>query len=161
MDQERQAVVHALSASLAGTSSKLEKQLLACLQSAKCQKTTAMCVGKKGPCDERVARSAARRSCRPLKQELLAAARANVCEPYVERLRPNLMAQHGGDEAAVRARMEGLVSDCAAAHIDRDPQYWACVNGALREDLVACALLNCRASAAACAAKQCFLESES
>ena len=158
MDPERQAVASALSSSLSGGDRTLHRQLVACLQSARCQKTTATCIGKKGPCDEVVARRSARRLCRPLRMELLEEARRGVCEPYVERMRPALMQQERGDAAAVQLRVDGLINDCAAARVDKDPRYWECFNAALREDLVGCALRSCRDAAAACAAKQCALQ---
>ena len=173
MDPERQAVATALSQTLSGGDASVESRLLLCLRT-RCQQTTARCLGRGGPCEQRAAKVAARRGCRPLRETLLAAARADICAPYVERMRPALTQQCGGDAAAVAERVETMTRDCCAANVEkrarrvrrrrsagdrgalrRDKRYTGCIFGRLRESLVTCATARCDAAAAACAAKQC------
>ena len=158
MDQERQAVAAGLSDALSAGDKGLYQSVLGCLQSAKCQKQTGVCIGRGGPCEQRLARREARGVCRPLKMELLASARVDVCRPYVERMRPALLEQYGGDVVGVEQRMAELTNDCAAANVDKDKRYNACFFDALRVSLVQCAREKCVDHAAACATKQCGLK---
>ena len=90
------------------TSSMVHTKLLACVR-GRCQQSITKCVGKSGPCDQRAAMRSARAECRPLREAVMAAARESVCMPYVDRMRPALLRQFGGDVALVDARAAELV----------------------------------------------------
>jgi hypothetical protein len=154
MDPERQVAVAALARFLSGTDGAVDSAVVQCLRT-KCQATTAKCLGRDGPCALRPQKMAARRTCRPLKQQLLAVAREDMCAPYVERMRPALMRQLYGDAAAVDARIEEMTRNCAATNVEKDKRYVRCIFGTLHESLAKCATLNCGTAAADCVSRQC------
>ena len=98
---------------------------------------------------------AARAECRPLREAVMAAARDGVCVPYVERMRPALLRQCGGDASLVETRVAELIAGCAAAEAKKDPRLGDCVAAAFRKGQGECAALNCREAVAACAARLC------
>ena len=136
------------------TSRQVHTKLLACVR-GRCQQSITKCVGKSGPCDQRAAMRSARAECRPLREAVMAAARESVCMPYVDRMRPALLRQFGGDVALVDARAAELVAGCAAAEAKKDPQLGDCVAAAFRKAQGECAARECREAVAACAARLC------
>ena len=97
----------------------------------------------------------ARAECRPLREVVMAAARESVCLPYVERMRPALLRQFGGDVALVDARAKELVAGCAAAEAKKDVRLGECIAARFRDAQAECAARECREAVAACAARLC------
>ena len=145
-----EGVVSALSEGDAG----IHTRLLSCVR-GRCQQAVTKCVGKSGPCDQRAAMRSARAECRPLREVVMAAARESVCVPYVERMRPALLRQCGGDASLVETRVAELIAGCAAAEAKKDPQLGDCVAAAFRKAQGECAARECRGAVAACAARLC------
>ena len=98
---------------------------------------------------------AARAECRPLREAVMAAARDGVCLPYVDRMRPALLRQFGGDAALVDSRAAELVAGCAAAEAKKDARLGDCIAARFREAQAVCAARECREAVAACAARLC------
>ena len=136
------------------TTNEVHTKLLACVR-GRCQQSIAKCVGKSGPCDQRAAMRSARAECRPLRESVMAAARESVCLPFVERMRPALLRQFGGDASLVEKRVAELIAGCAAAEAKKDPQLGDCVAAAFRKAQGECAARECRGAVAACAARLC------
>ena len=97
----------------------------------------------------------ARAECRPLREAVMAAARDGVCVPYVERMRPALLRQCGGDASLVETRVAELTHGCAAAEAKKDTRLGDCVAAAFRKAQGECAARECREAVAACAARLC------
>ena len=136
------------------TSRQVHTKLLACVR-GRCQQSITKCVGKSGPCDQRAAMRSARAECRPLRESVMAAARESVCVTYVERMRPALLRQFGGDASLVEARVAELIAGCAAAEAKKDARLGECVAAAFRKAQGECAARECRGAVAACAARLC------
>ena len=85
----------------------------------------------------------------------MAAARESVCVPYVERMRPALLRQFGGDASLVEKRVAELIAGCAAAEAKKDARLGECVAAAFRDAQAECAARECREAVAACAARLC------
>ena len=85
----------------------------------------------------------------------MAAARDGVCVPYVERMRPALLRQCGGDASLVETRVAELTHGCAAAEAKKDARLGECVAARFREAQAECAARECREAVAACAARLC------
>ena len=136
------------------TSRQVHTKLLACVR-GRCQQSITKCVGKSGPCDQRAAMRSARAECRPLRESVMAAARESVCVPFVERMRPALLRQFGGDVALVDARAKELVAGCAAAEAKKDVRLGECIAARFRDAQAECAARECREAVAACAARLC------
>ena len=132
----------------------IHTRLLSCVR-GRCQQAVTKCVGKSGPCDQRTAMRSARAECRPLREVVMAAARESVCVPYVERMRPALLRQFGGDVALVDARAKELVAGCAAAEAKKDVRLGECIAARFRDAQAECAARECREAVAACAARLC------
>ena len=97
----------------------------------------------------------ARAECRPLREAVMAAARESVCLPYVERMRPALLRQFGGDASLVEKRVAELTHGCAAAEAKKDARLAECIAARFREAQAECAARECREAVAACAARLC------
>ena len=132
----------------------IHTRLLSCVR-GRCQQAVTKCVGKSGPCDQRAAMRSARAECRPLRESVMAAARESVCVTYVERMRPALLRQFGGDASLVEARVAELIAGCAAAEAKKDARLGECVAAAFRKAQGECAARECRGAVAACAARLC------
>ena len=141
-----EGVVSALS-----TSSDIHTKLIACVR-GRCQQAVTKCVGKNGPCDQRASMRSARAECRPLRDSVRAAAKDGVCVSYVDRMRPALLRQFGGDASLVEKRVAELTDGCAAAEAKKDARLGDCVAAAFREAQAECAARECRGAVAACAA---------
>jgi len=85
----------------------------------------------------------------------MAAARESVCVPYVDRMRPALLRQCGGDASLVEKRVAELIAGCAAAEAKKDARLGDCVSAAFRKAQGECAARECRGAVAACAARLC------
>ena len=145
-----EGVVSALSEGDAG----IHTRLLSCVR-GRCQQAVTKCVGKSGPCDQRAAMRSARAECRPLREVVMAAARESVCVPYVERMRPALLRQCGGDTSLVEKRVAELTHGCAAAEAKQDARLGECIAARFRDAQAECAARECREAVAACAARLC------
>ena len=145
-----EGVVSALSEGDAG----IHTRLLSCVR-GRCQQSVTKCVGKSGPCDQRAAMRSARAECRPLREAVMAAARESVCLPYVDRMRPALLRQCGGDASLVETRVAELTQGCAAAEAKKDARLGECIAAAFRKAQAECAARECRGAVAACAARLC------
>ena len=84
-----------------------------------------------------------------------AAAKDGVCVSYVDRMRPALLRQFGGDASLVEKRVAELTDGCAAAEAKKDARLGDCVAAAFREAQAECAARECRGAVAACAARLC------
>ena len=88
----------------------------------------------------------ARAECRPLREAVMAAARESVCLPYVERMRPAILRQCGGDASLVEKRVAELVAGCAGAEAKKDARLGECVAAAFRKAQAECAARLCDVS---------------
>ena len=153
MDAGSRAAAEGVVAALSD-SDELHTRLLSCVR-GRCQQSITKCVGKSGPCDQRAAMRSARAECRPLREAVMAAARDGVCVPYVDRMRPALLRQCGGDTSLVETRVAELTHGCAAAEAKKDARLGDCVAAAFRNAQAECAARECREAVAACAARLC------
>ena len=153
MDAGSRAAAEGVVAALSD-SDELHTRLLSCVR-GRCQQSITKCVGKSGPCDQRTSMRSARAECRPLREAVMAAAREGVCVPYVDRMRPALLRQCGGDASRVETRVAELIAGCAAAEAKKDTRLGECVAARFREAQAECAARECREAVAACAARLC------
>ena len=85
----------------------------------------------------------------------MASARESICLPYVDRMRPALLRQCGGDASLLETRVAELIAGCAAAEAKKDARLAECVAVAFRDAQAVCAARECRGAVAACAARLC------
>ena len=102
------------------TSRQMHPKLLACVR-GRCQQAMTKCVGKKRPLrsedvgeDRASGRQAAPRGRHGR------GARESVCLPYVDRMRPTLLRQCGGDASLLETRVAELIAGGAAAEANTD-----------------------------------------
>ena len=154
MDAGTKAAAEGVVSALSKGNADIYTRLLSCVR-GRCQQAVTKCVGKSGPCDQRASMRAARAECRPLRESVMAAAREGVCVPYVERMRPALLRQCGGDASLLEARVAELTHGCAAAEAKKDARLGDCVAAAFRDAQAECAARECRGAVAACAVRLC------
>ena len=73
----------------------------------------------------------------------------------VERMRPALLRQFGGDASLVETRVAELTQGCAAAEAKKDARLGECIAARFRDAQAECAARECREAVAACAARLC------
>ena len=155
MDAGTTAAAEGVVSALSKGDADIHTRLLSCVR-GRCQQSVTKCVGKSGPCDQRAAMRSARAECRPLREAVMAAARESVCLPYVDRMRPALLRQCGGDASLVETRVAELIASCAAAEAKKDARLGECVAARFREAQAECAARECRGAVAALRPWKCW-----
>ena len=144
MDAGTKAAAEGVVSALSKGDADIHTRLLSCVR-GRCQQAVTKCVGKSGPLrSEGVDAGCASRMQALCEKPSMAAARGSVCVPFVERMRPALLRQCGGDASLVETRVAELIAGCAAAEAKKDPRLGDCVAAAFRTAQAECAARECR-----------------